>query len=87
MRDMAIHPAAACLLACVALVGACGQRLSYTTTAPPRPLAPSPSAVVIGQVPDDTKTESETPVPVPAEQNLHATSGTGGRELARTPGR
>lgn len=43
------HACAAALL--LAGLTACGERISDTTAKAPKPLAPSPSAVVIGQVP------------------------------------
>ena len=61
-----VLPAAlAAAIVCATLLAGCGKKLSDTATKPPAPLAPSPSAIVIGQVPDETKTETETPV-VPA---------------------
>ena len=49
-RKLAHACAAALLLAGLA---ACGERISDTTVKAPKPLAPSPSAVVIGQAPAD----------------------------------
>ena len=45
----------------VALAG-CGGTIAETTTLPPKPHAPSPSAQVIGVEPSTLKTEGETPV-------------------------
>ena len=44
-----------------ALAG-CGGTIAETTTLPPKPHAPSPSAQVIGVEPSTLRTEGETPV-------------------------
>ena len=50
--------AAACMLA----LAGCGGTIAETTTLPPKPHAPSPSAQVIGVEPSPLETEGETPV-------------------------
>jgi hypothetical protein len=52
----------ALLAAALLALGGCGGNIAETTTLPPKPLAPSPSAQVIGVEPSPLRTESETPV-------------------------
>ncbi len=44
------------------LAAACGPPELQTATLPPKPLAPSPSALVIGVVPAESRGETPTPV-------------------------
>jgi hypothetical protein len=53
--------AALAIGALLALAG-CGGTIAETTTLPPKPHAPSPSAQVIGVEPSPLRTEGETPV-------------------------
>jgi hypothetical protein len=48
------------------VLSGCGGTIAETTTLPPKPHAPSPSAQVIGVEPSPLRTEGETPVRVQA---------------------
>ncbi|HYC36931.1 MAG TPA: hypothetical protein VEC19_10945 [Usitatibacter sp.] len=61
-------------IATLALCAGCGTDLAETTTMPPRPHLPSPSAQLVGVQPSGIKSEGETPVAssAPAEEGLAA---------------
>ena len=60
------------LAACVAVaLAGCGKPLSDTQSKAPKPLAASPSAVVIGQAPAEPDGSSETAQTAPVEKSVN----------------
>ena len=58
-------------LCAVAALAGCGKPLSDTKSKTPKPLAASPSAVVIGQAPAEPDGSSETPQTAPVDKGIN----------------
>lgn len=67
--------ACAAVLLLAGLAG-CGERLSDTRAKAPKPLEPSPSAVVIGQAPAESASEAAIPTPAAPSNGTNNTEVT-----------